>query len=131
MTRKRDIAGLVQLTQLHFQAAQSEMAAVLAQEARLNENLAQLMESREALAAAPRDAAEPALIAGADLRWNQWVDQRRAVINAELAQCQISKERCRNKLREAFGRSQASAALEARAAKTIEMAAKRRSAYES
>lgn len=132
MTDSSDrIVGLVQLTGVQFRAVQAEMAALQQQEARLRRSLAQLIETRQTRSVAICASQDVALIAGADLRWHRWVDQRRAVINAELAQTLSAKERCRSRLQRAFGRDQATLALRDRVKEQQRMIAMRRGVYES
>jgi len=129
MNDTKQITNIKQLTGLNFRAAQSEMAALLQQEARLRTNLADLIESRRARAMQSGLPDDPAMIAGADLRWHRWVDQRRAIINGELAQILSAKESCRAKLQRAFGRDQAAQAMSEREARAQLQISKRRSDY--
>lgn len=131
MNDRRHIAGLVQLTGVHFRSIQSEMAAILQQEARLRRNLAQLIASRQNRTTGLPKADDAAMIAGADVRWHQWVDQRRAVINGELALVLAAKESCRAKLQRAFGRDMATRNLQDRVEEAQLLIRKRRSDYES
>ncbi len=131
MTGRKDFDGLAELAALHFRAAQAEMAGILARETRLRQNLAQLIESKQNQAQAPRQSGDAALVAGADIRWNQWVDQRRAIINAELAQVLALKEGSRAKLKKAFGRDRVTQALQANAIAKQMRGRRRREAYES
>ncbi|WP_341367488.1 hypothetical protein [Yoonia sp. BS5-3] len=126
-----DLKGLTVLSGLSFRAAQARMAALLEREARLRRNLLQLTESRSAQAQASRAPDEAALVAGADIRWHHWVDQRRAVINTELAQVLALQENCRAALKEAFGREQAAQSLFERAAREGSRKRKRQENYES
>lgn len=131
MNRKRDHDGLVQLSGLRLRVAQADMADILNREAALRRNLEQLIESKKTQAIAPRESDEAALIAGADIRWHQWVDQRRAAINAELAQIRVQKETCRAKLMNAFGRDQAAQTLLSGLTKSAKKTQLRRQNYES
>lgn len=125
------MAGLVAVSTLKFRAAQTEMAELLSREAALRANLADLVARKAAQAGAARQPGEAALIAGADMRWHRWVDQRRAVINTELAQVLALKENCRARLKDAFGRDQAAHALRDRAVRAQKRALQRRADYES
>lgn len=122
MTRHLDrIKDLQRLTALALHATRSEMASLQAREADLREKLVTLAAQKHH---ASRAADDPAVIAGADLRWQQWVDQRRAAINAELAQVLALSDNCRSRLRATFGRDQAASALgdQARAAERLRAA---------
>jgi hypothetical protein len=88
------------------------MAALLRREKGLRENYAQLTQSKQSQANAQRAPDDAALAAGADIRWRQWVDQRQAAINAELAQLLAQKESCKQRLKIAFGRDQAVTGLQ-------------------
>lgn len=123
--------GLVDLSGLSFRAAQARMAELLTREAALRRNLAQLTESRAAQAQAPRASDEAALIAGADIRWHHWVDQRRATINTELAQVLALQENCRVALTKAFGRDQVAQSLLQQTRQLSLTKRQRRASYES
>lgn len=129
MTRQLDrIRELQRLTGLALHATRSEMASLRAREADLREKLVTLAAQKQQ---APRAADDPALIAGADLRWQQWVDQRRAAINAELAQVLAQSDNCRMRLRATFGRDQAARALAEQAWTADRLRAARAADYES
>ena len=131
MSREKQLEGLAQLSAVQFRAAQAEMAALLEQEAALRQNLRELVQSKTALSRAARQPDEAAVVAGADMRWHQWVDQRRAVINIELARVIALKENCRARLKLAFGRDQAIQTLRNQSKETRRYAAQRRQDYES
>ncbi|MBE0413786.1 hypothetical protein [Yoonia sp.] len=119
MNDRKQLAELVELTAVQFRAIQSEMAALLQKEARLRRNLAQLIESRKVRAASGFPADDAAAVAWADLHWHQWVDQRRAIINGELAQVLSEKDTCKMKLTRAFGRDMATRALQNKVERTL------------
>ncbi|PRY77609.1 hypothetical protein CLV80_10592 [Yoonia maritima] len=98
---------LSQLTGLMLRSVQSDMAELSQREADLRRNLAQLVQTKRARAAAQSSIVDVAILAGADVRWLHWVDQRRATINTELAQVLAQQEACRAKLKNVFGRDQA------------------------
>jgi hypothetical protein len=123
--------GLVHLSGLTFRAAQANMAAILARETALRLNLLQLTESKAAQAEMARQSGEAALIAGADIRWHHWVDQRRATINTELAQVLALKDNCHAKLKITFGRDQAACALLDKLVRADQIKVGRRADYES
>ena len=131
MRKTRQLDGLQQVSELQFYAAQTEMAELLRKETALRRNLEQLMQGKASQARAPREADDAALIAGADIRWHRWVDQRRARINIELAQLLALKENCRARLKQAFGRDQVVRALRQRAVQAERRDAQRRQDYES
>ncbi|MCG3269103.1 hypothetical protein [Yoonia sp. I 8.24] len=120
MGNVKQTQGLAQLTDIALQAAHVKMAAIVARETGLRENLAQLAIHDEKPKQVPVTMADAAFAADATVRWQQWVDQRRTTINTELAQVMALKEHCRVDLARAFGRDQAAKALVARRAKTHE-----------
>ncbi|MDX8352876.1 hypothetical protein [Cognatiyoonia sp. IB215182] len=127
----QDLKGLADIAGLAYRAAQADMARIMQKEADLCRNLAQLTESKASLARTPRRSDDAAMIAGADIRWHRWVDQRRATINAELAQVRASKDYYQSKLRLAFGKDQAARALLDRAVLAAKRDRSRRADYES
>lgn len=130
----RDIArlrGLAEIAGTAHRAAQADLARLMQKETDLRRNLAQLTESKAALADAPRTPDDAALIAGADMRWHRWVDQRRATINTELAQVRARKDYYQSKLRFAFGKDQAAQALLDKAISQARRDDRRRTDYES
>ncbi len=116
----KQMQGLSRLTDITLQAAQAKMAAVVARETGLRENLAQLAAHDGKPKQIPVSMIDAAFAADATVRWQQWVDQLRTTINTELAQVMALKEHCRAELAQAFGRDQAAKALVARRAKTEE-----------
>lgn len=131
MTNRKKLDALSRLVAADFRAKQAEFASILAHEAQLRENLAQLMASRQSRAAELPSPCDAALNAGADMRWLQWVDQRRAAINAELARVMVRKENFKIQLQRAFGRDQAADALIRAATAEHRQKFVRNSAYES
>lgn len=131
MTDVARMGRLAQLTAVRLQAAQTEMAKLNRQEAALRNNLAQLVADRTAASdqALARGGATP--LAGTDIRWHAWVDERRATINAELAHILALKEACATRLKRAFGRDQAAQMLQRQAAQNTLRVARRRADYES
>ncbi|MEO0918761.1 MAG: hypothetical protein AAFY31_17585 [Pseudomonadota bacterium] len=125
------LKGLADIAGLAYRAAQADMARITQKEADLRRNLAQLTESKASLARTPRPSDDAAMIAGADIRWHRWVDQRRAAINAELAQVRASKDYYQSKLRLAFGKDQVASALLDSAVLGARRESSRRSNYES
>jgi len=112
MTGKyQKVAALRTLTDLAFQQIQSEMQELNARETCLRENLAALTAEKSRQAATLSGPDNAAFIAGADFRWQHWVDQRRAAVNAELAQVLALTESCKQRMRLYFGRDQVAAAL--------------------
>lgn len=131
MSMKRDLAQLAQLTDAALLAAQSKMSAAKAREIELRETLKSLDVSRSERAVATLGQADAALMAGADAQWLTWVEQRRRLINAELAKCLVAQDHCQQVVRRAFGRDQAVEALEKARVASVKRATARRSDYTS
>lgn len=107
MKKAKQLAQLAEITQVEYNLAQLNLAASRQREADLRNALESLVESRRARANAPLEEADAALIAGADVNWQTWVEQRRRLINLELAQCLAKQDKCREIAQRAFGREQA------------------------
>lgn len=116
------LAALARLTEAAFTAKQAEMAILKQAEAALRAKIAAL---NAPPAARPGD--DPATMAGADARWQIWVDQRRRALNSELARLLAGQERLRQDLSRAFGRDQAIRALAERQNAQAVMARARKS----
>jgi hypothetical protein len=91
---------LTALTQMALQQVQGEMQALQRKEADLRANLLTLTTEKQQQ---PQDTMT--------WRWHIWVDQRRATINAELAQVLAQMDHCRRRLTKVFGRNLAAEAL--------------------
>ena len=131
MNMKRDLVQLARMTDAAFQAAQSELAAAKAREVELRATLKSLERSRSDRAEAILDQADTALVAGADGQWLAWVEQRRRLINSELAQCLVKQDHCKQTARRAFGRDQAVLGLEKARAAIAKRKAVRKDDYTS
>ncbi|PUB17619.1 hypothetical protein [Yoonia sediminilitoris] len=110
MNRTQKLEGVKSLSSLKYEVIQMEMAKLKEREATLRDTLRQLAASKrqEATLRQPDDSA---LIAGAGIRWQQWVDQRRASVNMELAQTLAQKESCIARMKLAFSRNEAAKGL--------------------
>ena len=106
MSELERMRALKMLTAAQFSRVQSQLASLTVKEKRLRDNLAQLV-SEKRNNAERCDIGDVARAAGADVRWHKWVDERRAVINTELAHVLGQKLECQYKLRRAFGKDQA------------------------
>ncbi|SFR51839.1 hypothetical protein SAMN04488005_2478 [Yoonia tamlensis] len=131
MTRIKQAKALAELTSISLHAAQAKMAALVTRETGLRENLAQLVQQRDQPGFAPGSMVDAALAAGANVRWQHWVDQRRRVINTELAQVLALKSQYHAQLGQAFGRDQAAKSVIDRLEKTRMTIDLRRKYYES
>jgi hypothetical protein len=131
MTDDRHLAALCALSAISYRAAQAEMAELMTREEGLRRNLDQLVLQRQARFEGGLDPSDTALRGGADMRWQRWVDQRRAVINAELALVLAQRSECRRRLQHAFGKDQAIQMLHAEAKSRVKQLRQRRDLYES
>ena len=122
---------LQQLTQLRLQADQARLAAVTLKETNLRQTLQDLAHQRKQRLHAPEGSGDAASVAGADLNWQLWVDQRRTTINAELARTLAEKEEVTVALRRSFGQDQAAQRLHQAAQTAARAAVSRRAHYES
>jgi len=105
------IKAITLVAALRFQADQAKLAQVQVRELALRQNLQDLVQQRRALAENAAGANDAATIAGADVQWQAWVDQRRKAINSELAQILAQKADCLAALRRSFGQDQAAQGL--------------------
>ena len=65
------------------------------------------------------------------MQWHRWIDQRRELLNRELAQVLAQKMRQQEKLRLAFGRHQAAKSVVEVATKKAAIIANRQANYMS
>lgn len=114
MMHPKDIKVLTQLTAAAFAANRTRMGALRQAEQALHDWLAALDGARRGRAEGLSEA-DPALVAGADLLWHSWIEQRRAALNAELSRNLVAQEAARAALALTFGRDQATQSLAARA----------------
>lgn len=106
----RDLQALAIVTDARYRAAEARMAVLRHAE----RDLAAQLDALHAAAQArfrDRDLADPAVLAGADLRWEYWIAERRQHLNARRALVLARIEGERDALRRAFGSNQAVEAL--------------------
>ena len=114
-----------------FQAERAALVKFANRETELRTQLADLAAAKSENAQQSGRENEPAFIAGADLQWYRWIDQRRELLNRELAQVLAQKMRQQEKLRLAFGRHQAAKSVVEVATKKAAMIANWRANYMS
>lgn len=129
--RAKQLERLVTLTKLKEATARSELSILQKRNQELIEALRRLNLDLKTRADARSGSADVALIAGADTRWQNWVEQRRTLINTEMAACRIQIDKAEGALRIALGQCDAAQVMQGRHA--IERARKlqRRADYES
>jgi bifunctional pyridoxal-dependent enzyme with beta-cystathionase and maltose regulon repressor activities len=104
--KKEQLNQVVEIASVLFQAAHSKLAQAVKRESDLREILVKLEQSRRDRVNANLLESDIALVAGADLRWQAWVDLRRSSINQELAKCLATQEKLREVAGRAFGKEQ-------------------------
>lgn len=125
MSDRAALAGLLAVTAAQYAAAEARMAALRQAAARLVAQIAELDEAQQARLA-QATAEDAALRAGADLRWERWVGQRRLALTAALARQRALIEDERAALARALGRKIAAEDLAEQAQSQRRAARKRR-----
>ncbi|TNC51569.1 hypothetical protein FHG66_05245 [Rubellimicrobium rubrum] len=108
--REKDLAPLVRLAGVSCDAAEARLASLRREEAELRRQI-EALETARRLRASEALATDVALRAGADLRWEGWIDKRASALNGELARVLAKIEMARDDLARAFGRRSATQAL--------------------
>lgn len=103
MSELQRLRQLARITETALSAVQADMMKVRSEETALRN---QLREIRDRAQQKP-EAGSPAYKAGADVRWQRWVDRRREEINFELARVLARKDATKSRLRIAFGKDRA------------------------
>lgn len=104
-----EIDRLLPLLEMAFQAEQVKMGRIAARIAQLKDQIAQLDRPKAT------DGFSAATRAGADVRWATWVQQRKTLINQELAAAAQEKERARVAVAAALSKLEAARQVHARA----------------
>lgn len=120
-----EISRLVPLLDMAFQAEQITMSQINAKIATLRAQL-QNIERRPAM---PADILAPAVRVGADMLWQSWVQDRKTMINRDLALALRDKERARENMIRALSKLQAAKNLESRLMKQSQKQAERRASW--
>lgn len=105
------VRELCRLTELKLRAEEARFAEQRRREMEIRALLSDISSERAARMSTVGQTPDAAFVAGADMRWLRWVDQRRAVLNSELARVLAAQDRLRGALRHAFGQNQAAKAL--------------------
>jgi len=104
---KRKLSDLTALMDVQTRASQTKLRKIKAREAQLLQLLADLSDTRNGLAAGSAKEGRTARDFQNDLQHLRWVDQRRAMINIELAQVRALLDMARKDLKHHFARQQA------------------------
>ena len=110
----RGLVGLAEVARAAAEAAEARLAALRREDAALVAKV-EAIETARAARAAQAVAGDPALMAGADLRWEAWAEARVEAIQRDRALLRARMEEAREALRLRFGRQVATEALAARA----------------
>lgn len=110
----QDLAGLARVAGTAYAAAEARLLRLRREEAELRQQIASLEAARRDRAA-EAVATDIALRAGADLRWEGWIDRRASELATRLAQLMAQVEMARDELSGAFGRRTAVEELAMRA----------------
>jgi len=117
---------LAKIAETSFRAAQMRLADLRRCETALREQLQDLNHALRERALADRSKGDPALAAGADELWLQWIATRQTALNLELAGLQSKKAQQFDVVKRAFGRRQAMRALVSREVAVAKQAQARR-----
>lgn len=104
-----EIERLLPLLEMAFQAEQVRMAKVVARITALKDQIEQLDRPR------PSNAFSPASKTGADMRWATWAQQRKTLINQEIALAAQQRETVRADVAAALSKLEAARQVHARA----------------
>lgn len=115
-----EIERLLPLLEMAFQVEQVKMAKIAARIAELKQQLVQLDRPKET------DTFSAATRAGADMRWATWVQQRKSLINQEMALAAQERERARSGVASALSKLEAARQVHARALLDAQRLAARR-----
>ena len=105
----KEIERLLPLLEMAFQAEQVKMVKIVARIAELKDQISQLDRPR------PSETMSAATRAGADMRWATWAQQRKSLINQEIALASQDRERARVAVTAALSKLEAARQVHARA----------------
>ena len=124
--KSRQLRDMIKVTDAAFMAAQAKLVLLRQQDAEIRDQLLSLRERRIGNHTGRPKQDDPALKAGADALWLQWIAKRQATLNAELAQLQVQKAQQFDRVKKAFGRRQTMRALLAKSQEDARMQRDRR-----
>ena len=105
MKQRKKLDQLARIINTEFHIVQLELAKLRQRETELREALRSLSASLQTRSLLQET--DTSLVGGADINWQAWVEQRRRLINRELALCLVEQEKARESAQKAFGREQA------------------------
>jgi hypothetical protein len=118
----QDIRRLLPVLDMAFQAEQVKMAGIMRRIDLLQQQLADIDRPQGSV-----DTFDPATRASANILWQTWVQERKKLINRELAKVMAERERTRDGMKRALAKVEAARTIEVRAAAERRMRLDRRS----
>lgn len=115
-----EIERLLPLLEMAFQVEQVKMAKIAARISGLKQQLAELDRPKET------ETFSVATRAGADIRWATWAEERKTLINQEMALAAQERERARSGVASALSKLEAARQVHARALLEAQRTAARR-----
>lgn len=109
MRRQAQLDRLRPLIDAEFRARQSILSELKRKEQELQQKMRDL--SGRHPVAEVGGHVDPAILVGADLRWEAWAEARRTEINQRIARLRVDQERAKAELTRSFGRKVAIDAL--------------------
>ncbi len=112
MTKEGEaLTELYRLFSAQFDAEQVVLGRERAVEQELKRSLEAISLQHQTRAKDPLAHGDAAWLAGADMQWALWAEQRRALINSKIAESRAHQHRIESRLRKFFGKKQALASL--------------------
>jgi len=121
--RKAQLGKLVPLLEAAFRAKQSELSQVMMRMANLQSQIYALDHPQYA------DHDTPAMRAGANLRWDTWVENRKLLISRELIDAARQRETLRGQVAQAMAKAEAARKLFERTKAVDQKVMERRSSW--
>lgn len=118
-----DIRRLLPMLDMAFQAEQAKMARIIARMRELSQQL-QSLEHPQSF-----DPSHAASLGGADVRWERWVEDRKVLIQRELALAARDREQAKDHVIAALSKLEAAKQMEARASSDARQTVFRRSQW--
>jgi len=102
--KSSDLSALERVFDLKFETAQNKLMQHRKQIADVKAKLQELTDARTRYLQKERTEADAATIAGADVQWQRWIDQRRKDLNIDLARLLAEEDGLAKTLKKAFGK---------------------------
>lgn len=131
MSEVKRLKQLTMIVEAELNIAQMNLANLRRREMEMREALTALSVALRDRVNASQDDPDVARLAGADVNWQAWVEQRRRLINQELALCLATQDQSKEAVAKAFGREQAVLDLQKRSLARLKRAQTIRSNYTS